>query len=87
MLANAPLDLALILFPSLAFGLFVTAHVALSAALLWRKPRWRGLLALLIPPLAPFWGWSEGLRAWSAVWLVALVAYVAGFAAASAGAA
>jgi hypothetical protein len=81
------LDLALLLIPSLAFGLFVTAHVALSAALFWRKPRWRGLLALIFPPLAPFWGWSAGLRVWSALWLLALLVYVAGFAAASAGAA
>ena len=81
------MDLALLLIPSLAFGLLVTAHVALSAVLLWRKPRWRGLLALLFPPLAPFWGWSAGLKVWSALWLVALVVYVAGLVAASAGAA
>lgn len=81
------MDLALLLVPSLAFGLFVTAHVALSAVLFWRKPRWRGLAALVFPPLAPFWGWSEGLRVWSALWLLSLVVYVAGFAAASAGAA
>jgi hypothetical protein len=81
------LDLALLLIPSLALGLFVTAHVALSALLFRRKPRWRGLLALVFPPLAPFWGWSEGLKVWTVVWLVALVTYVAGFAAASAGAA
>lgn len=81
------MDLALLLVPSLAFGLFVTAHLALSAVLFWRKPRWRGLAALVFPPLAPVWGWSEGLRVWSALWLLALVVYVAGYAAASAGAA
>jgi hypothetical protein len=81
------LDLLLLLIPSLALGLFATAHLALSALLFMRKPRWRGLLALFFPPLAPFWGWSEGLRLWSALWLFALLAYVAGFVAASSGAA
>ena len=87
MLASGPLDLALLLVPSLAFGLLVTAHMALSAQLFSRKPRWRGLLALLFPPLAPVWGWSAGLKVWTTLWLIALVVYVAGFAAASAGAA
>jgi hypothetical protein len=84
--ARPGVDLALLLFPSLAFGLLVTAQVALVALLVTRQPRWRSLLALLIPPLAPYWGWLEGFRIWSALWLAALVLYVVGFAIAGGGA-
>jgi hypothetical protein len=58
-----------------AFGLLVTAHVALCAALLWRQPRWRALAALCLPPLAPYWGYKEGWRAGSLVWVAAFCAY------------
>ena len=79
------MDLGLLLIPSLAFGLVVTSHVALSGLLLSRKPRWRALIAFLFPPLAFYWGWVEGFRLWSSLWLFGLVLYVVGFAAASAG--
>ncbi len=79
------MDLALLLLLSLALGLLVTSHVALAALLVARKPRWRALLALVFPPLAPYWGWSEGLKVWSALWLVSATLYVVGFAAARAG--
>jgi hypothetical protein len=58
-----------------AFGLLVTAHVALSAALLLRPPRWRALAALLLPPLAPYWGYREGWHAGSLVWVAAFCLY------------
>ena len=59
------------------FAAFVTTHVWLAAKLIWnKKPRWRGLLALVVPPLAPMWGFREGYR-WSAkLWLITLGAYV-----------
>ena len=60
---------------SLAFGLLAAAHARLMVALLWRRPRWRAALALLVPPLAPYWGWSERLRITSALWVFALVVY------------
>lgn len=77
------LDFALLLLPALGFGLFVTVHVALSALLAFRRPHWRGLLAFIVPPLAPYWGWGAGLHVWSGVWLFALVFYVIGLFAAN----
>ncbi len=86
MLRSPGVDLARLLFLSFAFGLLVTAQVALVAKLVTRRPRWRSLLALLVPPLAPYWGWLEGFRIWSSLWLAALVLYVVGFAIAGGGA-
>ena len=33
-------------------------------------------LALLVPPLAPYWGLGDGLRVRGVLWLAALVLYV-----------
>lgn len=58
----------------LAFALAVTAHVTLVVGLAGRAPRWRALVALVLPPLAPYWGWS-GLRRRAVLWLGAAAAY------------
>lgn len=63
------------LLPSALFGLFVSAHVALVFVLAARPPRFRAALAFIVPPLAPFFGFREGFRALSFVWVVSLVAY------------
>jgi hypothetical protein len=68
-------DLARLLFTAFAFGLLVTAQVALVVSLALRPPRWRALLAFLVPPLAVYFGWRERLRAWASVWLGSLAAY------------
>lgn len=60
----------------LAFATLVTAHVALVVGLSRRAPRWRGPLALLCPPLAPYWGMESGMKRRTAIWLVALSVYV-----------
>jgi len=59
-----------------AFAVLVTTHVVLVVSLSLRKPHWRGLLALLLPPLAPYWGMEEQMRFRSALWVGALVVYV-----------
>jgi hypothetical protein len=58
----------------LAFALVVTAHVTLVVGLAARRPRWRALVALVVPPLAPWWGWSV-LRRRSVLWLASAAAY------------
>jgi hypothetical protein len=60
---------------ALAIALFVLAHLALVGALAARRAWFRALGALLVPPLAPWWGWQIGQRASSLTWLVALAAY------------
>jgi hypothetical protein len=68
-------DIAIVATLIGAFGLLVTVHVALSAALLTRRPRWRALLALLVPPLAPYWGYKEGWRKGALIWVAAFCLY------------
>ena len=58
-----------------AFATLVTAHVTLVLGLLRRQPRWHAPLALVVPPLAPWWGWSKGMRARTIAWVAALVVY------------
>ena len=60
-----------------AFATFVTAHVALVLGLLARTPRWRGLVALPVVPLAPYWGARAGMYARVAVWGISALAYIA----------
>ena len=58
-----------------AFAAFVTAHVAVIVGLFGAEPRWRGLVALVVPPLGPYWAWRVGMkiRAWA--WIGSLVVY------------
>ena len=70
------MDLAVVITLIAAFGLLVSVHVALAVGLSLRTPRWRGVLALIIPPLAPYWGLDAGMRARSVTWLSALALYV-----------
>ena len=60
-----------------AFASFVTAHVALVVGLAARSPRWRGLLALPVFPLAPYWGIRAEMYARVVLWVASAAAYVA----------
>ena len=70
-------DVLVIAFLVVGFATFVTAHVALAFRLTVRaRPRWRGPLALFLPPLAPLWGFREGFRRNASIWLGSLLVYV-----------
>ena len=57
------------------FALLATVHVALVWGLVFRKPRWRALVAFVLPPAAPFFGFKEKMRVRSTIWIVAAVVY------------
>jgi hypothetical protein len=59
----------------LAFATLVTAHVTLAIGLARRSRSWRSLVALLVVPMAPWWGWRERMRVRAAVWVVAAAVY------------
>lgn len=71
------LDLALLGLLSVAVGLHVVAHVTLVIGLLRRTPWWHGLVALVVPPLAPYWGYEARLKGRVTLWLVSLAVYLA----------
>ena len=58
-----------------SFATLVTVHLALAAGLVRRRPHWRGAAALLLPPLAPYWGFRVGMRKRVIVWVAALSVY------------
>jgi hypothetical protein len=65
----------------LGFAGFWTAHVLSIGRLAFaHRPRWRALVALVMPPLAPVWLWREGRRALPIAWALLLSAYLVGLA-------
>jgi hypothetical protein len=70
----------------LGLATLITAHVALSGRLVLRqRPRWRGVVAFWVPPLAVIWGFQAGYVKLAVTWLVALGVYVASLLLASVG--
>jgi hypothetical protein len=58
----------------LSFASLVTVHAAIVAGLARRRPRWRAALALIAPPLAPWWGYRD-MRVRVALWVAGAIAY------------
>jgi hypothetical protein len=59
----------------IAFAVAATAHVAIALGLSRRRPRWHGVVALFVVPLAPYWAFRESMRIRAAVWIVGVVGY------------
>jgi hypothetical protein len=60
---------------AIALVTFLAAHAILLVLLVRRKPRYRSLIALAVPPLAPYWAWRAGRRSWVLLWGAALGLY------------
>ena len=75
MKGSAGLDITLLFLPPLSLGFFVVAHVAIVARLFGQSPRWRAGAALVVPPLALFWGAQARMRGWCGLWLGSLLMY------------
>ncbi len=65
---------------AVVLAVFVAAHVVLVAGLARSRAWGRAVVALLVPPLAPWWGWGAGLRAAAIAWCAALALYALGVA-------
>lgn len=73
-------DLAKYLLLVVAFAVLVTTHLTLVIGLaIHERPRARALAALVIPPLAPYFGARARMIARTAVWCVSAVAYALGW--------
>lgn len=77
------MDAFLVILMVTSFAVLVTTHVALAAGLAGRRPRSRGLVALLVPPTAPYFGIRERMWVRSIVWALSLAIYLAARIAAS----
>jgi hypothetical protein len=77
------LDFALLALISVAVGLHLVAHVTLVIGLLRRDPWWHGLVAFVVPPLAPYWGYEAKLRGRVTLWITTLAVYLASVTAAA----
>jgi hypothetical protein len=58
-----------------ALVIHVGAHVAIAIGLLQKRAWVRAIIALFVPPLAPVWGWREGMRVRVYTWAAALATY------------
>ena len=79
------MDLALIIALVVSAGVLLSTHVSLSVGLARLGPWHRGLVAFVVPPLAPFWGYHGKLHTRSLIWIIALVIQLACLTAASIG--
>jgi hypothetical protein len=68
-------DEALAALLVVSFAVLVTAHVTLLAGLAARRPRWQALLALALPPAAPFLGWRARMNVRTVAWVLGAVGY------------
>ncbi len=69
-------DIVVLAILVVAFAALLTAHVTLVVGLARRhRPRWHALAALVVAPLAPWWGMREHMRARAVTWLAAAACY------------
>jgi len=59
----------------IAFALLLTAHLTLVAGLARCPRRWRAVVALAAPPLAPYWGYRERMRGRASLWIASAAVY------------
>ena len=63
---------------AVSLAVLLGAHAAIVGGLARRRAWRRAVVAFLVPPLAPWWGWEAGLRLRTLVWGAALVLYALG---------
>jgi hypothetical protein len=61
-----------------AFVVLLAAHLGIVVSFAWRRAWGRAAAALVVPPLAPWWGWRDGRRrerTAAVAWLAAVAIY------------
>lgn len=69
------MSLALPWVLALTLTVHVGTHLVLVVRLAQQTTALRGLAAFVLPPLAPFWGFREGLKKTAIVWTSTLALY------------
>jgi hypothetical protein len=70
-------DIAILTTLVVAFATLLTVHVLLALGLARRTHRGRALVAFVVPPLAPWWGWREKMHVRGVLWIAAAIVYTA----------
>jgi len=73
---DAVLTVALVL----TFAVLVTVHVATLFGLARKRHLAAALGALVLPPLAPYWAFTRGMRARAIAWVASAALYGVAFA-------
>jgi hypothetical protein len=61
-----------------SFAAFITTHIVIAVRLLVSaKPRYRGIVAFVVLPLAPMWAYRERWRWLCWTWIGSVAAYAA----------
>jgi hypothetical protein len=68
-------DAVLIAGVVVAFATLCTVHVAIVVSLLRQHPRWRALVAFVVPPLAPYWALRTGMVIRGGIWIGSVILY------------
>jgi hypothetical protein len=69
-------DFAVVAVLALSFATLLTVHVVICVRLVFvADRRWRGLVAFVVAPCAPWWAHDQSWRMLVRVWVVALVVY------------
>ena len=71
---------ALALLLTIALLTHLGAHVAIVVGLLQRRAWGRAATALFVSPLAPWWGWHEGMKRRTWAWAASLTVFAVGVA-------
>jgi hypothetical protein len=69
-------DLIVVVVAIVSCAALITAQISIVAALAVRHPRWRALVVLVVPPLAPYWALHEKLRGRAITWMLSAVVYL-----------
>ena len=59
-----------------ALAWLITVHVTIAVGLAKKPPRWRALVAFVVPVIAPYWAWREQMRTRAAMWMGGVVVYL-----------
>ena len=70
-------DYAVLAALLVSFATLLTTHVVIAVRLTLRaRPRYRGVVALLVPPLAPWWAYQEHWGRLVLLWVGAVAVYL-----------
>jgi hypothetical protein len=70
-------DAAILAILVVAFATLLTVHIAIALGLERRTYLRRALIAFMVAPLAPWWGWREKMHVRGLLWVTAAVVYAA----------